>query len=75
MYEDGLCACGQPIVLAHHPDNDGWFEALKVQCHSCGSRENATKGSGKEAYKPEPGEKIYTSYTRPADRPLPTREY
>ena len=67
VYEDGLCACGQPIVLAHHPDNDGWYTAHKVQCKSCASRELATSGSG---YKPAPGEKMRITYDRPADKPL-----
>lgn len=73
IYEDGLCGCGQPITLAHHPDNDGWYEAHKIQCHSCASRENATKGTGKDPYKPMPGEKVYTSYDRPDSKPLPLR--
>lgn len=71
IYEDGLCACGQPIVLAHHPDNDGWYEAHKRTCQSCAARERATQGNGKAAYEAAPGEKVYTTYDRPADKPLP----
>ena len=70
IYEDGLCQCGQPIVIAHHPDNEGWYEAEKVQCQSCASRERATSGTGKEAYTPMPGEKVHTRYTRPPSKPL-----
>lgn len=74
VYEDGLCSCGQPVILAHHPDNDGWYDAEKVQCQSCASRERATSGTGSEAYHPMPGEKVHTRYSRPADKPL-TRKY
>lgn len=69
IYEDGLCSCGQPMAIAHHPDNDGWYDARKVQCKSCAKRESANTGQ----QTPEPGEKIYTVYTRPADKPLPAR--
>jgi hypothetical protein len=72
VYEAGLCSCGQPMVLAHHPQNDGWYEAHKTQCHSCAAREQATK-SGATPYVPQPGEKVYTTYERPADKPLPER--
>lgn len=71
IYEDGLCSCGQPLILAHHPDNDGWYDSHKTQCHSCAARERATQGNGKDHYVPAPGEKVYTLYTRPADKPLP----
>jgi len=71
IYEDGLCSCGQPIILAHHPDNDGWYEAHKTQCHSCAARERATQGTSKEQYIPQPGERVYTTYDRPAHKPLP----
>ncbi|MCW2132883.1 hypothetical protein [Arthrobacter sp. VKM Ac-2550] len=71
-YEDGLCSCGQPIAIAHHPDNDGWYDAHKTQCHSCAARERATQSDGKQQYKPEPGEKLYTTYERPPDKPLKT---
>jgi hypothetical protein len=71
VYEAGLCSCGQPMSLAHHPDNDGWYNAHKTQCHSCAARELATKGNGTTPYEPRPGEKLYTTYNRPKDRPLP----
>lgn len=70
IYEEGLCSCGQPTIISHHEDNDGWYDAKKKQCHSCAKREAATKGNGKEPYEPMPGEKVYTIYTRPADKPL-----
>jgi hypothetical protein len=73
IYEDGLCSCGQPLILAHHPDNDGWYEAHKTQCHSCAAREIATQGTSKEQYVPQPGERVYTTYERPAHKPLPPR--
>ena len=73
IYQDGLCGCGQPTMLAHHPDNDGWYDAEKVQCHSCAARERSTAGSGKDPYEPAPGEKVYTSYSRPGDKPLAAR--
>lgn len=73
VYEDGLCGCGQPMNLAHHPQNDGWYEAHKTQCHSCASRERATAGNGKDAYTPEPGEKVWTTYERPDNKPLLAR--
>lgn len=71
IYEDGLCQCGQPVSIAHHPDNDGWYDAKKSFCNSCAARERATSGSGSETYKPEPGENVFTKYTRPAHKPLP----
>ena len=71
IYEDGLCSCGQPTVLAHHEQNDGWYDAAKVQCHSCAAREHATRANGSEPYQPMPGERLYTRYTRPDSKPLP----
>lgn len=62
IYEDGLCSCGQPLVVAHDPDNDGWYESHKVQCQSCAAQERATTGSGGDSYVPTPGEKIFTSF-------------
>lgn len=70
VYEDGLCSCGQPVIISHHPDNEGWYDAEKVQCQSCATRELATSGNGKDPYKPSPGEKTFTRYTRPANKPL-----
>lgn len=67
IYEDGLCACGQPMVVAHHPDNDGWYKAHKAQCQSCAAKERTGAG----ATPPEPGEKVYTTYDRPSSKPLP----
>jgi len=71
IYEDGLCACGQPMILAHHEQNDGWYDAHKVQCHSCAARERETQGKGGQAYQPAPGEKVFSRYSRPAEKPLP----
>ena len=72
IYEDGLCSCGAPVVLAHHPDNDGWYDAHKTQCHRCAAQERAVRGNGKDPYEPVPGEKVYATYTRPAGKPLPS---
>lgn len=70
IYEDGLCSCGQPTIIAHHEDNDGWYDAKKKQCHSCAKKEAATQPNGKEPYQPMPGEKLFTVYTRPPHKPL-----
>ncbi|MDJ0321826.1 hypothetical protein [Pseudarthrobacter sp. PS3-L1] len=60
-YEGGLCSCGQPMILAHDKDNEGWYEPHKTYCYSCAARETATQGDGKNPYKPEPGERVYTA--------------
>lgn len=62
IYEAGLCSCGHPMVIAHDPDNDGWYDTHKVQCHSCAKRELATRGDGTNPYVPEPGEKVHTVF-------------
>lgn len=62
IYEDGLCACGQPRVISHHTDNDGWYEIKKAECFSCAAQERATAGSGNTPYTPAPGEKVYTIF-------------
>ena len=67
LYLAGMCSCGHPVKLCQHPDNDGWFEARTVICHS---RAAVDASTGKEGYKPEPGELFSTVYTRPADKPL-----
>lgn len=71
IYEGGLCSCGHPLVIAHHEQNDGWYDAKLVQCHACAARERKTQGNGKEPHVPMPGEKVSTIYTRPEDKPLP----
>jgi hypothetical protein len=68
IYEDGLCKCGQPVILAHHEDNDGWYTAHATQCHSCAARERASKPT--KGAEPTPGQQWYTTYDRPADKPL-----
>ncbi|MDR4533209.1 hypothetical protein [Glutamicibacter sp. PS] len=73
VYEDGLCSCGHPVELAHHPDNDGWYEAHQKICHACAARERATKGTEKNPHRAEPGERVYTTYDRPAGKPLVDR--
>ena len=60
------------MVLAHHVDNDGWYETKKSQCHSCAAMERATTGTDNDPYVPEPGEKMYTQFTRDLiKKPLP----
>jgi hypothetical protein len=61
VYEDGLCGCGHPLVVAHDPDNEGWYEVHKPQCQACASQERATTGTGGNPYVPTPGEKVYTA--------------
>lgn len=67
-WEQGLCSCGQPIAVAHHPDNDGWYDPKVTQCHSCAEMERHT---GSKDYRPDAGEKLSTKYTRPGSKPLP----
>lgn len=62
MYEDGLCSCGHPLVLAHDQDNDGWYDVHKPQCQSCAASERATTGNGNDQYEPAPGEKVFTIF-------------
>lgn len=57
MYLDSLCpgGCGQPKRLAHHPDNDGWYEVDDEQvvvCHACTALEQAAKDGSSEQVKP-----------------------
>jgi hypothetical protein len=59
------------MILAHHPQNDGWYDAEKTQCHACAARERSTQGKGNDPYTPSPGEKVSSKYTRPASKPLP----
>jgi hypothetical protein len=67
LYLAGMCSCGHPTKVCQHPDNDGWFEAKTVVCNAQAEIDRIT---GAEKYKPAPGERFYTEYTRPADKPL-----
>lgn len=60
IWEDGLCSCGNPTAVAHHPDNDGEYDAEKRQCHACAAVERASNGK----QQPEPGTKFTPVYTR-----------
>lgn len=54
LYRESLCdGCGQPKHLAHHPDNDGWYDVAPdpVQCHACTA---LAKAGSKEPDKVEP---------------------
>lgn len=68
IYRDGLCGCGKPLSVAHHPDNDGWYTARTTVCHSCAAVDR--QRDQKEEQKP--GEKVYAQYDRPEDKPLPS---
>lgn len=67
LYRDGTCDCGWPRHICQHPDNDGWFTAHSKTCHNKAAVERLT---GAKNYKPEPGQLVYTTYDRPADKPL-----
>jgi hypothetical protein len=49
-----LCpgGCGQPREKAHHPDNDGWYEAEPTTCYACTAREQAEREGSREPVKP-----------------------
>lgn len=49
-----LCpgGCGQPRALAHHPDNDGWYEAETTTCYACTARVQAEREGSNEPVKP-----------------------
>lgn len=54
-YLGTLCSggCGQPKALAHHWDNDGWFEADdSVVCHACTAIRQAEREDSSEPAKP-----------------------
>lgn len=52
-YLDTLCpgGCGQPRDLAHHWDNEGWYEATPTVCHACTALADASN-DGDEPTKP-----------------------
>lgn len=56
QYLDSLCqgGCGQPKRLAHHPDNDGWYDVdgERVVCHACTALRRAEDDGSKEPAKP-----------------------
>lgn len=56
MHLNSLCpgGCGQPRRLAHHPDNEGWYDvdADRVVCHACTALERAKHEGSKEPVKP-----------------------
>lgn len=61
-----MCDCGHPRNICQHWDNDGWFTVETTQCHAKAAIERFS-----DKRTPEPGELIYTTYTRPATKPLP----
>lgn len=55
MFLDSICdGCGQPKSLAHHPDNDGWYEVApqRVICHACTAIRRVEQEGSKEPVKP-----------------------
>lgn len=75
MYQSEMCGggCGYPRSVAHHPDNDGWFEVRDedtVTCHACTALRRAQDNEGSKPV--EPVEFAVVAYTRPNDQPLPT---
>lgn len=56
MYLDSLCpgGCGQPRALAHHPDNEGWYDVddHRTTCHACTALRRAEDDGSKEPTKP-----------------------
>lgn len=69
QYEAGMCSCGYPVHICHHPENDGYFDVHQTVCYAEAAID-AFRGT--EEYKPEPGERLGAVYTREADDPLPT---
>lgn len=53
FYQDGLCACGKPIIVAHDEAQDGWYETKESTCYACKTTEQEKKE------KAEPGSKTY----------------
>lgn len=68
LYLAGMCECGHPRHICQHWDNDGWFTVETTQCHAKAAIERFTSDA---TYKAEPGELVFTTYTRPASKPLP----
>lgn len=58
LYRDGLCSCGKPLIVAHDPANEGWYEAKESVCHACAPTERHRE----EDKKPTPGAKVYPVY-------------
>lgn len=65
VYRDGLCKCGRPLSIAHHPDNNGWYSAHETTCHACRAVEKAQKDNERE-----PGTSLFPVYDRPSDLPI-----
>lgn len=72
LYLDSLCSgCGEPKHLAHHPDNDGWYETDPdpVVCHACTA---LAKADAKDPDKVEPVKMFRLLHDRDyGEHPLP----
>ncbi|GAA1453477.1 hypothetical protein ACFP47_09215 [Nesterenkonia lacusekhoensis] len=56
LYKDGLCSCGQPIILAHDDENSGWFVAQESVCVACAAVEDHREDKGDDV---EKGAKVF----------------
>lgn len=61
LYEDGMCTCGYPAHVCHHPENDGYFEVDRGVCYAAAAVEQYR---GAEGYVPEAGERLGVAYVR-----------
>ena len=68
QYEKGMCSCGYPIHICHHPENDGYFDVHETRCYAEAAIE---EHRNREDYQPETGERLGAVYTREANDPLP----
>ncbi len=55
IYQDGLCGCGKPVIVAHSEENKGWYETKSSICHACAASESAMKGKDGKRRDAEPG--------------------
>lgn len=58
LYLDGLCDCGRPKHECRNDANAGLYEVADVTCHAQAAIEEYT---GKEKFKPEPGQRFYAT--------------
>jgi hypothetical protein len=68
QYEQGMCSCGYPVHICHHPENDGYFDVHEATCYAAAAIDAHRNQTD---YKPSPGERLGAVYTREKDDPLP----
>lgn len=69
LYLEGMCSCGYPTEICHHPENDGYFDVDTATCYANAAIEAYRN---QEGYSPEPGERMGAVYVRDeATDPLP----